>query len=239
MSARRRASTPAAGRELARLRRWVARVTAKLEKHFGEPTAPRRRRDPLEVLIGTILSQNTNDELRDRAHKRLRNRFPTHQAMLEAPVRSIAAAIRISGLHRQKAERIRRVLGWTRERFGRLSLRGLCRLPVEEAFQALASLNGVGPKTAAVVLLFGCGRDIFPVDTHCYRTARRIGFVLWRSSREQTFRGMQPLVPEGKALSLHLNLIRLGRTICRAPRPRCYECFLLRECRFPEKTAGP
>ncbi len=236
MSARQRVPSPPAGRELARLRRWVARATRKLEKHFGEPTAPRRRRDPLEVLIGTILSQNTNDALRDRAHDRLREKYPTYEAMLEAPVRSIAAAIRISGLYRQKAERIKRVLRWTRERFGRLSLRGLCRLRGEEAFKALASLNGVGPKTAAVVLLFGCGRDIFPVDTHCHRTGRRIGFVPWKSTREQTFTAMQPLVPEGKALSLHLNLIRLGRTICRAPRPRCYECFLVSECRFPDKV---
>ena len=191
MSARQRVPSPPAGRELARLRQWVARVTEKLEKHLGEPTLGRRRSDPLEVLIVTILSQNTNDGLRDRAYERLREKYPTYEAMLRAPTRSIASAVRI------------------------------CRMPTEEAFEALSSLNGVGPKTAAVVLLFGCGRDIFPVDTHCHRTARRIGLVPWKSSREQTFTAMQPLVAEGKALSLHLNLIRLGRTACRAPRPRC------------------
>ncbi len=225
-------------RELTRLRRSVARVTEKLEKHFGEPMPGRRRSDPLEVLIVTILSQNTNDGLRDRAYERLREKYPTYEAMLGARVRSIASAVRISGLHRQKAERIKRALRWTKESFGALSLRELCRMPPEEAFHALSSLNGVGPKTAAVVLLFGCGREIFPVDTHCHRTARRIGLVPWKSSREQTFVRMQPLVPEGKALSLHLNLIRLGRSICRAPRPRCSDCFLATDCQFPDKTVG-
>jgi len=222
--------------ELTRLRRWVARVTRKLEKHFGEPTLGRRPDDPLEVLIVTILSQNTNDELRDRAYERLRDKYPTYEGLLRAPVRSIASAIRTCGLHRQKSQRIKRVLLWTQERFGSLSLGGLCRMSTEEAFEALTSLNGVGPKTAAVVLLFGCGREIFPVDTHVHRTTRRIGLVPWKSTREQTFARMQPLVAEGKALSLHLNLIRLGRTICRAPRPRCGECFLVKDCRFPEKV---
>jgi len=221
------------------LRRWVTRVTRKLERNFGEPKLPRRRRDPLEVLIVTILSQNTNDELRDRAYRRLRERFPTYEALSKAPVRSVASAVRVSGLHKQKAQRIKRVLRWSQERFGRLSLRALCRMPTDEAMAALVSVNGVGPKTASVVLLFGCGRDIFPVDTHVHRTTRRIGFVPWKSTREQTFKVMQPLVPEGRSLSLHLNLIRLGRTICRAPRPRCYECFLVSECQFPDKVLEP
>jgi len=212
-------------------------VTRLLEEHFGEPSLPpRRKEDPLEVLLRTILSQNTNDDLRDRAYESLRARFPTYEAMLAAPTAALADAVRTCGLHRQKADRLKTVLRWCRDRFGELSLRGLCDLDTEEGMRLLTSLKGVGPKTAAVVLLFGCGRDIFPVDTHCHRTLRRIGLVPWKLGREQTFRAMQPLVPRGKALSLHLNLIRLGRTICRAPRPRCYECFLRRECRFPEKV---
>ena len=223
----------------AEVRRWVARVTRILERRFGKPDPWRPEGDPLEVLLVTILSQNTNDTLRDRAYERLRERFATDEALLAAPVRSIAAAVRVCGLHRQKAERIKRVLRWTSDRFGTKSLAALCRMPTEEAFAALVSINGVGPKTAAVVLLFGCGRDIFPVDTHCHRTTRRLGFVPWKFGREQTFRAMQPLVPKGKALSLHLNLIQLGRTICRAPRPRCYECPLVVECRFPDKVLEP
>ena len=249
----------------AEVRRWVARVTGLLERHFGKPDPEKgdillfpvkpssaepvgagrvecplfREEDPLEVLLHTILSQNTNDTLRDRAYDRLRERFPTDEALSLAPVRSIASAIRVCGLHRQKAQRIKRVLRWTRGRFGGLSLQALCLMPTEEAFAALASVNGVGPKTAAVVLLFGCGRDIFPVDTHCHRTVRRLGLVPWKLGREQTFRAMQPLVPKGKALSLHLNLIHLGRTICRAPRPRCCECPLVEECRFPDKVMEP
>jgi endonuclease-3 len=223
----------------------VARVTRILERRLGKPDPWEPEGDPLEVLLVTILSQNTNDVLRDRAYERLRERFATDEALLAAPVRSIAAAIRVCGLHRQKAERIKRVLRWSLGRFGALSLEALCRMPTEEAFAALASINGVGPKTAAVVLLFGCGRDIFPVDTHCHRTVRRLGFLPARQltgtrfGREQTFLAMQPLVPKGKALSLHLNLIRLGRTICRAPRPRCYECPLVTECRFPDKVLEP
>ena len=108
-----------------------------MEKHFGEPTLGRRRSDPLEVLIVTILSQNTNDELRDRAYERLREKYPSWGKMLGAPVRSIASAVRISGLHRQKAERIKRALRWTEEHFGALSLRGLCRMPTEQAFLEL------------------------------------------------------------------------------------------------------
>ena len=134
------------------------------------------------------------------------------------------------GLSNQKSVRIKSFLKWVKETFGRLSLEVLDSMPAEEAYGLLCTQKGIGVKTVAVTLLFACGRDIFPVDTHVHRICRRLGLVPDNASAEKTHWLMAPLVPQGKALSLHLNLLSHGRTVCLAQRPRCGECNLKRLC---------
>ena len=218
-----------------RLQERTAEITRVLEREQG---VPRRSTsgDPLDVLIKTVLSQSTNDRNRDIAYDRLRRRFPTWRETMEAPREEVAESIRPAGLHRQKSGRIQEILRWIEAARGELSLRFLCDMTTEEAFEALARLKGVGVKTTAVVLMFACGRDIFPVDTHVHRITRRLGLVPASTDAVKTFRLMAPLVPEGKAYSLHMNMLELGRTVCTARRPLCPECYLHDLCRWPEKS---
>lgn len=217
----------------------LARLDATLEEAYGRPRCARE--DPLNCLVGTILSQNTSDANSDRQYDALRRRFGTWERVARAPVGAIASAIRSGGLARIKAERIAAALRATRKR--QVDFRALRRAPVPEALSELRRLPGVGPKTAACVLLFSLGRPAFPVDTHIHRIARRLGLVPQRATAEQTQEILQRALdrvrrdPPGRrgahaaALSLHVNLIRHGRLVCR-PRPRCEVCVLRRQCAY-------
>ena len=200
-----------------------------MEKEYGIPRK-QRKADPLDVLIQTILSQNTNDRNRDRAYQRLTSRFPRWENVLEADLQDIMEAIRPGGLAEQKARRIHGILGWIKGHHGKLTLLSLRKMDSREIIQSLGSLKGIGPKTLHCLLLFGLGREAFPVDTHVLRVGKRLGFIPERMGAEEAHEWMIPLVPEGKSLSLHINLIRLGRSVCEARNPHCSRCFLKKEC---------
>ena len=208
----------------------AARIAAALEKAFGADEH-HDDGDPLDCLIGCILSQNTTSANCCRAYETLRSRYPTWDRALAARTTSLAKAIHVGGLANQKSLWIKDVLRWLKRTQGRLSLEFIRDLSDEDVIQTLTSLQGVGLKTAAIVLCFGCGRDVFPVDTHVHRACRRLGLVSPNATRERTFWDMAPLVPKGKANSFHLNLVHLGRTICHARKPKCPECPLKRACR--------
>ncbi|HUT36985.1 MAG TPA: endonuclease III [Planctomycetota bacterium] len=218
------------------LKRKAARAVAALERRFGVP-----ERDgpepPLDALVRTVLSQSTSDVNSGRAFDALRAAFPTWVAAFAAGPARIEAAIRSGGLARQKSRRIHTLLGWVRERFGAFDLDAVHRMPTEEVFATLLPLEGVGVKTIAVMLLFACGRDCFAVDTHVHRIVRRLGLAPETASAERTFRLMRPLVPAGKALSFHLNLLSLGRTLCRPTGLRCAECPLRRLCEYVKRRS--
>lgn len=210
-----------------------------LEGRFGEPTV-RDRGDLVGSFVRTILSQNTSDANSGPAYERLRETFPTWEAVAGARPRSIAAAIRRAGLADRKAPRIRDFVRWVKEEFGDYDLSTLRQMPDDEIIETMIAVRGIGIKTVTVVMLFSLGRDVFPVDTHVHRVCRRVGLVPEKATAERTYERMAPLVPEGKALSLHVNLLRLGRTICRARTPNCPECPLRRLCdyaRTEERTA--
>ncbi len=211
------------------LKAKVNRITLLLEKEYG---IPRRQSpgDPLDILIGTILSQNTSDQNRDRAYRRLRTRFPRWEDVLEARIRSIVSAIRPGGLAEQKARRIHEILHWIEKREGRISLAFVRKMGLEEIRRTIGSLKGIGPKTLRCLLLFGLGREAFPVDTHILRVGKRLGFLPDRMSAEKAHPWIVPFLPKGKSLSLHLNLVRFGRFVCKARKPRCDICFLQDEC---------
>jgi len=203
---------------------WIAQ---RLLDRYGEIEVARS--DPIEELVTTILSQNTNDTNRDRAYRSLINRFGTLEGVKDAPVEEIAEAIRIGGLHNQKSLRIKNVLARILQERGSLDISFLADLPLDEAMSWLLSFPGVGRKTAGIVMLFSFDKPYFPVDTHIRRVTRRLGLV---GAKEDPHKLMNELLPPDAALMrrLHLQLIRLGREICHPRNPNCADCPLFERC---------
>ena len=212
-------------------------IYQRLLDHLGLP-AWSEPQPPLDELVSTILSQNTNDGNRDLAYSRLRARFNTWEAVRDAKTDDIIEAIRPAGLANQKGPRIQQALRRITEERGALNIDFLAALPVDEARAWLTSINGIGPKTAAIVLLFCYDRPAFPVDTHVHRVTGRLGLRPDALSADDTHTLMEALCPPGAEGPFHLNLIRHGREICAARRPLCEACALRKECVFVgRKTA--
>jgi endonuclease-3 len=182
--------------------------------------------DPVHELVLTILSQNTNDNNRDVAYRRLRDRFDDWQAIRDAPTEEVIEAIRPGGLANTKAPRIQEVLAELGEE---PDLDWLRETPRAEVIAYLTSLPGVGRKTAACVMIFALDRPEIPVDTHVHRVGGRLGLFPPRISLEAAHDEMLAITDPEDAYELHLNLIAHGRAVCR-PRPRCGECELARMC---------
>jgi len=202
-----------------------------LIEHYGNPTW-RNPLPPLDELVSTILSQNTNDTNRDRAYHALQARFPGWEAVRDAPESEVIEAIRPAGLANQKGPRIQAVLRQITAEVGRLDIGFLKDLPPDQAQEWMLRFNGVGPKTAAIVLLFSLGKPAFPVDTHIYRVSGRIGLRPAKMSVEAAHNHLAALFPPDTYYAAHLNLIRLGREICQARQPRCQQCPLQKLCEY-------
>jgi endonuclease-3 len=189
---------------------------------------------PIAELVLTVLSQNTNDRNRDVAYLRLRERLPSWEAVMRAPVEEVEAAIRPGGISKVKSARIQAILraiaADPRDPEHDLSLDWLKEAPIEEARDYLTALPGVGRKTAACVLLFAYGRRDVPVDTHVSRVGMRLELLRPGAPFEQLHDQMLALTPPGEELELHVNLLRHGRRTCHAQRPACGECALRRMC---------
>jgi endonuclease-3 len=214
-----------------RLARRALAVHQRLLEVFGEPVW-RNPLPPVDELVSTILSQNTNDLNRDRAFEGLRRRFPTWESVRDAPRRSVIAAIRPAGLANQKGPRLQQVLREITAQRGRLELDFLRRLPPDEARQWLLQFKGVGPKTASIVMLFSLDMPAFPVDTHIHRVSGRLGLRPPGATAEQAHDSLAPLFPPEAYKAAHLNLIRLGREICQARRPACDRCPITSWCDY-------
>jgi endonuclease-3 len=210
-------------------------VHKRLLDFYGEPIW-RNPLPPVDELVSTILSQNTNDVNRDRAFEALRTRFPTWEQVRDAPAPQIVAAIRPAGLANQKGPRIKQVLEEITKERGSLDLSFLSDLPLEDARAWLTKFKGVGPKTAAIVLLFSLDRPAFPVDTHIYRVTGRIGLRPERMTVEQAHQHLEQLFPPESFYAAHLNIIRLGREICGARKPDCSKCPLNDLCDYGQKV---
>jgi endonuclease III len=208
-----------------------------LLEFYGEPIW----RNPLpaiDELVSTILSQNTNDVNRDRAFEALRAKFPTWEAVRDAPAQAVMEAIRVAGLANQKGPRMQQVLREITAERGSLDLSFLAGWEVEEARNWLTKFNGVGPKTAAIVLCFALGKPAFPVDTHVYRVSGRIGLRPEKMSVEQAHPHLESLFPPETYYAAHLNIIRLGREICQARKPDCPSCPIRAHCNFGRSLVG-
>lgn len=217
------------------LKTHARKIHETLLESFGEPIW----RNPLpaiDELVSTILSQNTNDINRDRGFNALRAKFPTWEAVRDASADDVINAISVAGLANQKGPRIQHVLHSITEERGSLNLDFLAGLPIEEARAWLTKFNGVGPKTAAIVLCFSLNMPAFPVDTHIYRVTGRIGLRPEKMTVEQAHPYLESVFPPETYYAAHLNLIRLGREICRARKPNCPQCPIIKLCDYKEKT---
>jgi len=212
-------------------------VHQRLLEAYGHPQW-RPHLDPISEVVSTMLSQNTSDVNRDRAFARLRMRFATWEEVRDGPVGTVEEAIRPAGLARQKAPRIKGALQFiTRER-GELSLDFLKDMPVDEAKTWLTQITGIGPKTAAIILLFSLGMPAFPVDTHVHRVTGRLGLIRPKVSAEKAHDLLEDLLPPEWYYPFHLNVIRHGREICHARNPKCEICPLQDLCDYYHKAAG-
>jgi endonuclease III len=212
------------------VRRRLRAIGRRLVRAYGAPPAPRHL-PPIDELVLTILSQNTSDTNRDRAYADLRRAYPLWRDVAAATSGGIARAIRRGGLSLTKAPRIRAALRSIQRTGLDLDDPGaLAGLPDAELWELLVGLPGVGPKTAACVLLFSLDRPHFPVDTHVHRVAVRLGLVAERASAVAAQASLQEAVPPEDVYRLHMGLIRHGREVCVARRPFCSQCVLLDLC---------
>ena len=215
----------------------IARILRRLQAVYGRP--PRRRDGKaVDVLVATILSQNTSAANSSAGFGQLKRRFRSWDRAADAPVGQIERCIRVSGLGRIKAPRIRRILRQIRADRGRIDLEFLARWPPAEASRYLRHFQGVGPKTALCVLMFSFGMDVFPVDTHVHRLATRLGLIEAEATAEKAHRLLAALIDPGDRYAMHMLLIAHGRRVCRARRPQCGRCTLRGLCRDGQEAAA-
>jgi endonuclease-3 len=221
--------------------RWVA---GRLSETMGVPERGDRKRDPLAQLVRTILSQNTTDRNSERAFANFAERFSDENGRWDWTAAAgmdpnpLEEVIRVAGLAGQKAQWIQAALEWARNRYGVYTLDEICEEKPENGLDLLTEIPGVGVKTAAILLCFTCGADVFPVDTHVHRLCNRLGLAE-ASSAEKTFRLMRDRVPAGRAFELHQNMVRFGRERCKARSPQCTGCPLQSRCNYHREMAGP
>jgi len=217
-------------KELVEKQALVKEVDNLLTKKYGNP-APMKK-DAVHELILTVLSQNTSDHNRDLAFKNLTDKFPRWEQLWAAPLEEIEAAIRPGGLAKQKSQNIKQILCWLRDQSPDFNLNWLGKIPLQQALNKLISLKGVGIKTASVVMCFCFDAPLFPVDVHIHRICRRLHLSPQNGTAEMTHRYMQPLIPYGRWQELHLNLLILGRSLCRPKNPGCMPCPLNEICQY-------
>lgn len=203
-------------------------IRMRLRDHFGKPSPPQRL-PALDELIRTILSQNTTDRNRDLAFRALKKRYPRWKDILSSPPGELESIIAPAGLRVRRGSAIRGLISRVFAG-GKDSLPDLRAMGPKEALRTLTSIKGVGPKTAACVLLFSCGMPAFPVDTHIHRVAGRLGLLPEKTDRVKAHDILGRLFPPGDYLEIHLNLIRLGREICRPQKADCVSCPLQNGC---------
>jgi endonuclease-3 len=215
----------------------MTRILALLTPAYG-PRPWRCWGRGVDVLIETILSQNTSDKNSSAGFKQLKRRFSTWKKVAEANVDEVERHIRVAGLSKQKAPRIQAILRQIRSDRGKIDLQFLHELDEQQAYDYLTTFKGVGPKTANCVLLFAFGKAVFPVDTHIHRIAQRLGLIPARASADEAHDLLKPMIAPKDRYSLHVLLIEHGRRTCRAINPKCDVCVLRRICPYGKRRIG-
>ena len=216
----------------------IKKINGLLIRRFGIPEKNGKTPDPVDLLIATILSQNTNDRNSYKAFRNLKDNFRNWEELEKLPASKIEKYIKVAGLGKQKSKAIKGFLKQILKKNGKISLTYLNNKKNEEVLDDLTGYTGIGVKTASCVLLFSMERNICPVDTHVHRTTNRIGLVDTRSP-DKTFYILNKNFPEGIAHQFHTNLIKLGRSICKPANPVCSVCPLVKLCKFTDKNLEP
>lgn len=201
----------------------VARLLELVGPYAGQRTSFTTGSGAVEMLVATVLSQNTNDRNSHQAFRLMRKAYPTWRQLAAADPQELAAVIRVGGLARQKAHTITGALKALWQRHGTFNLRAFRRMTDQQLLDELTAIPGVGLKTAACVLMFALGRDVCPVDTHVHRVVNRVG-VVSAATPDKSFVQLRGLIPAGQAPRLHAALIRFGRHVCKARLPHCFQC---------------
>ena len=212
----------------------VNQVISLLEEEFPNLKPKPGKKDPLDVLIATMLSQNTTDKTSYRAFQNLKKDFKNWDDVMNSPISKIRDAIRVCGLTNQKSKSIKNLLKQMKRKYGRLNLDFIKKMEDDKIYNELLQYDGIGLKTISCVLAFGLGRDVFPVDTHVHRVANRLGLADSKTP-DKTFQQLKDEIPKGRKFLFHTLLIRFGRKICRAKNPLCGKCRLYDLCEFERK----
>ena len=212
----------------------IRKLAKLLNKAYGVPKS--RRTPPVDELVRTILSQNTSDKNSVPAFNALKKRFGVWEKVLVAPKAVISTTIKHAGLANIKSARIIGVLKQIREQEGKISLAHLKGMSPEDGLSYLKSLKGVGPKTAACVLLFSFDKPVMPVDTHIFRVMKRLGLMSKDATIEEAHDILTNIIPKDLIYELHLGIISHGRETCRASSPKCGSCLLYIMCGFKMKN---
>lgn len=216
------------------LRNRSKKILYLLEAAYGRP-APFVKDDPVDVLVRTILSQNTSDKNSVPAFNALKKHFVSWERALLAPVPEITGIIKHAGLANIKARRIKAVLAEIKKREGGIGLASLDRLDDEGAGEYLESLGGVGPKTASCVLLFAFDRPVMPVDTHIFRVAKRLSLIGAGTDIKQAHKALTKIIPKDLIYAFHLCIIEHGRRTCKSQTPKCGVCVVYGLCGYKDK----
>lgn len=212
----------------------ILEINKLLLSYFGRPTR-NSKSNPLDILIATILSQNTNDINSHKAFLELKNRFKNYEELINSKNNVLQKTIKVAGLAKQKSTTIKNFLLGLKKQRGKISLKFLNKYSNLDAINYLTSFKGVGVKTAACVLLFGMNRNVCPVDTHVFRVLNRIGIVN-ENNRDKTFFKLLEILPQNIAHEFHTNIIKLGRTICKSQKPNCASCPVIKFCSYDNKN---
>jgi endonuclease III len=213
----------------------IKKVNDLLVKYFGIPFRPKKLPNPVDVLIATILSQNTNDNNSYKAYLNLKRKYKSVDELTEASRYEIEKTIKVAGLGKQKSAAIKAFLSTIKKRGRKIDLQYIKKMTDDDILNELTSIKGIGVKTASCVLLFSLDSNVCPVDTHVHRTLNRIGIVK-TNTPDKTFEQIKNQLPDGIAHQFHTNLIKLGREICKPSKPSCSICPLLQVCAFKKKN---
>jgi endonuclease-3 len=220
------------------LKEKLSEINSLLINYFGIPKRKKKKPNPLDILIGTILSQNTNDKNSYKAYKNLKAKIKSWDVILSMRVNTLERIIKVAGLGRQKAESIKSLIKILKNKTGRVSLDYLSKYDDDFVIEELTKFKGVGVKTASCVLLFSMNRNVCPVDTHVHRILNRVGIVK-TNLPEKTYYEIKDFIPKNSGHSLHTNLLRLGREFCLPKNPKCSLCPIEEKCNYTNKNFSP
>lgn len=206
-------------------------IAEKLRAQYGFPHW-RQHLPPVDELVSTILSQNTSDINRDKGFYALKAAFANWESVRDAAEETVRNLIRPAGLANVKAPRIQAALRYITENRGSITLDFLQDMPIDEAKKWLTTIDGIGPKTAAIILLFAFNRPAFPVDTHVHRVTQRLGLIPETMNAEKAHETLEQIVPPDDYYPAHLNFIQHGREVCKARKPLCEQCPLTSVCHY-------